>query len=235
VLTHTAKAISAGRRDIVTDAHEKDEVGTLSRTFEDMVNDLRTTTVNRDFLDGIVNSMHDSLAVIDTEENITMVNDATLRLLNYPHDELLGRCVHDVFSRERDDVGDTNNDDRLKALMGQTIERHYRSCDDQLVPIAVTGSTLLSTQGKILGAFLVAPDITERKGAEARLTAAKGQAESATSAKSQFLAAMSHEIRTPMNGVLGMTALLLTETLDARQRGFAETIRGSGEALLPHY
>ena len=54
----------------------------------------------------------------------------------------------------------------------------------------------------------------------------------ASAAKSSFLARMSHEIRTPMNGVMGMTELLTTTALDARQRRYTEVISQSASALL---
>ncbi len=71
-----------------------------------------------------------------------------------------------------------------------------------------------------------------RQRAETALVEARDAAESASRAKSDFLARMSHEIRTPLNGVLGFADLLLDSALEERQRDAANIIRESGSTLL---
>ena len=66
---------------------------------------------------------------------------------------------------------------------------------------------------------------------ELALRAALQDAQTAVTARTQFLSNMSHEIRTPMNGVLGLSRILADESSPS-SRALAETVVSSAESLL---
>ena len=103
---------------------------------------------------------------------------------------------------------------------------HRMICADGSVIWLRTSVRLVAGDGKAKELVGVMTDITERK------ARAQEAAESASRAKSEFLASMSHEIRTPMNGVIGMTELVLDTDLTFEQRDYLTTAKVSAESLL---
>jgi cell cycle sensor histidine kinase DivJ len=86
------------------------------------------------------------------------------------------------------------------------------------------------------GIVAITRDISDRKAQESELLRARDEAESASRAKTQFLASMSHELRTPLNAIIGFSEILNRELFgalgEARYRDYARLIHESGEHLL---
>ncbi|ODR88616.1 response regulator [Sinorhizobium alkalisoli] len=85
------------------------------------------------------------------------------------------------------------------------------------------------------GTVAVYTDITELKLRQVELERAKSNAESASEAKSRFLASMSHELRTPLNAIIGYSEMLIEEAQEQEEEAFVpdlEKIASAGRNLL---
>lgn len=102
-----------------------------------------------------------------------------------------------------------------------------------IIKMFLTSKTpLYDDNREIIGILGISTDITERKKMEDELSIAKDAAETASRAKSEFIANMSHDIRTPLSGVIGMAELLENSLDNAELKEEAHMIHDSGEELL---
>jgi PAS domain S-box-containing protein len=239
-LVVTTQQVAQGDLTTRADISTGDELERLGRSFNEMTETLRKSQgeiiAAREYTENIIRSMNDTLLVASPDGTIERVNRATLSLLGYEEEELVGMPLGMILYPEGCRDGTMANGYDVAEIISRgfvrNVETIYRSKIGSFIPVLFSAAAMHGIDGKLQGLVCVGLDITERKNAEEILRDAKEAAEAASKAKSQFLANMSHEIRTPMNGVLGMLELILDTELDETQSRFAGMAHSSAEKLL---
>jgi PAS domain S-box-containing protein len=180
----------------------------------------------RRYYEALVQASPVAVVLVDVDgDTVKAWNAAAERLFGYTADEAIGRSIDGLVAAHegmRAESADYGRQQRAGESIHGVTRRHRK--DGSLIDVELLGVPVV-LGGELVAHYVIYHDITD-------LQQARRDAEAATRAKSAFLATMSHEIRTPLNAVIGMTGLLLDTPLTAEQRGFAEVVRGSGDALL---
>lgn len=190
----------------------------------------------------LIEASLDPLVTINTEGQMTDMNQAMQHVIGKTHAELIGTNFKDYFT----DPQKAREVYQEVFAKGFVTDYPLIIIDDKLTPVLFNGSVYKDEEGNVLGAVVVARDMTEQKRIEKELIEAKIFAELATSiaedekskavdavkSKQQFLSNMSHEIRTPMNAIIGFTKVVLKTDLTAKQKEFVTAIKMSGDALI---
>ncbi|MEP6745257.1 MAG: GAF domain-containing protein [Gemmatimonadota bacterium] len=146
-----------------------------------------------------------AIVTMDREHRIVDCNPEFSRLFGYPQEEAIGRKLDDLITTDatRSEAVAYTQEALDRPVHG--IGRRRRK-DGTLVDVEVLGVPVI-VDGERVGLMGLYHDISE-------LLQARRAAESANSAKSQFLASMSHELRTPLNAIIGYAEMVQEEVQD---------------------
>ncbi len=199
------------------------------------------------FLSSVIDAAQSvAIIAVDLSGVITLFNTGAERMLGYAASEVVGRMRPETFHLQSEvetrlgELGERwNRPVEFKELVlckegeGSPFD-HWTLVrkDGSQFTASLTVNEIRDAAGRLRGRTGVVRDLGDQILQERRLDVARRAAESASRAKSEFLAAMSHEIRTPMNGILGMAGLLLDSDLTQRQKKRVETLRDCAEGLL---
>ncbi len=164
VLNHSAARITQGDYTQAVGTERRDELGDLQRTVEQMRQRLRQTTITKNYLHSVLNSMSDAVFVTSTDGAVKIANLAACRLSGLTEEELIGRSIGTMLEVP----ADADAEAALNTAR-DTGEAVLRTQSGQTIPVSFSGSDIDTEDAQFKGTIFVARDITDRKRAERRI------------------------------------------------------------------
>jgi diguanylate cyclase (GGDEF)-like protein/PAS domain S-box-containing protein len=139
------------------------EIAHLEQAMERMREALARTTISRDYLDTLLNSMSDSVLVVAPDGQVRTVNAAAAQLLGVARESLAGVPFESLIDESHREAFVSS---KVLAAPGETV---VRTATGQTIPVSVRASAVSSEDPEFQGTIFVLRDITDRKRAERRI------------------------------------------------------------------
>ncbi len=241
-----AAELILANKELVFQNEEKKKRETANKELEELSYSLKLAS---QYARSLIEASLDPLFTINPKGKITDMNNASVNITGLSREKLIGTNFFDYFTEPQ----------KAREVYQEVFTKGFVTDypltirDEKLTDVLFNGSVYKDERANVIGAVVVARDITELKKHETDMTEAivfaeiateiaqeaKNKAESATvtaenavKSKQQFLSNMSHEIRTPMNAIIGFTKVLLKTELTAKQEEYLTAIKLSGDALI---
>jgi len=162
-LVKTADRIGQGDYTRPLEVVRQDELGDLQFALERMRQKLNETSITKNYLTTVLNSLSDSVLVTSPEGIVKSCNEATQRLLGYKEEELVGKPLVSFIDEVHRNAFD------LTSSAPEARETVLRTASGQTIPVSMASSEITTEDPQFQGNIYVARNITERKRAERRI------------------------------------------------------------------
>ena len=162
-LIRSAERIGEGDYTRPHKVTSNDEIAELEMALDRMRQNLRQTTITKNYLTIVLNSMNDAVLVTSPDGLVRKINDAAVRLFGYNEEEIAGQpFINLVADNEREGFS-------LEAAGVETRETVIATRSGQTIPVSLSGAPIAGDDPQFQGTIFVVRNITDRKRAERRI------------------------------------------------------------------
>lgn len=164
---------------------------------------LREAQANRARLASIVDSSNDAIISLDLNGIVTSWNAAAVQMFEYAPEEMLGQSIRRIIPAELHDQETTILDNLRNGKRLDHFETDRVRKSGSRIKISLTISPIRDGRELVIGASMIARDITERvKMQEVFIESEK------LAATGRMAAAIAHEINNPLEAVTNLAFLI---------------------------
>ncbi|MBC8017740.1 MAG: response regulator, partial [Verrucomicrobia bacterium] len=169
LLIEGVQQVSRGDLDRVLEVGSKDEIGQLAAAFNRMTENLRLTTVSREFMEKLIDTMNDVLVVITPEGVVMSVNRAYYELFGSVPSDVIGRGVDEFDPNETPARMFTAYEQSVEDGRVQGIECLCYSATGARIPLLLSLAVMRDEDGAPQAVICAAQDISAIKQVQAEL------------------------------------------------------------------
>jgi two-component system sensor histidine kinase HydH len=172
------------------------------------------------YTDNVIESIPVGIVTLDSMDRVVSCNRKTEEILGRAFNELQGKNINDAFPGCRIESSDICN-----AILDYSTE--CSTGDGRNVPIKIGGSSLLNSEGDVIGTVLVIRDMSMIRDMELQLERSRRMA-----ALGKMAAGIAHEIRNPLGTLRGFAHFFGSQAgASEESTGYAELMKSEVDRL----
>jgi PAS domain S-box-containing protein len=156
-----SQAMRDGNFEIRLAAFSDDELGEVTRTFNDMAETIRAKTRELGNKDMYINAMLDPLWVVDSNDCLTDINPAFTQLFGYSREEVLGSSIYDFVDNRNASILRKQIEEKRNKGESSIYEISIFSKNGVQIPVLISGSPIYGN-GKIVAKIGILKDFREQ-------------------------------------------------------------------------
>lgn len=219
--------LATGNFDVACEpSDDRNEFDALIVGINMLREELRASTVSKNYLQSIYNGIIDMLIIVDIKnDTIEQVNDAVAKELEFRNDEL----IHTSFKKLLDDEQNTITLEDIYEQMTQnknasSFELWFQTKSGKSIPTTCSGSFIYNKEEEPQGILYTAKNISLIKETEQKLIEKNKELDT-------FVYKSSHDLKGPLSSIIGLTNIADMELTDPVALQYFGLIRQSAERL----
>ncbi len=195
---------ASGNFDIKGSISEsRDDIDGITAGINMLVEELKASTVSRDYFNSIYDSIADMVIVMDNHGNITATNGETQSLLGFSQEELLGKHYSTLLDKSSRDIYSVYRS-LFRKKNFQSIEKVFLTQNGSRLHVTCSGSILYNKNKEAVGVLCIARDISKLKKYEMALLRKNKEMDN-------FVYKASHDLKGPLVSIMGLAEVARME------------------------